>query len=82
MFRPVRNLVFFRVSTIETSAKKIPEILESKYLTKSTENRLHLKRRLYRFQLKKDISISEHMNNYTKLLAGLLNVDVVIEEEH
>ena len=33
----------------ETSAKKIWEIFESKYLTKSIENHLHLKRRLYRF---------------------------------
>jgi len=35
------------------------------YLTKSIENRLHLKRRLYRFQLKKGISIDEYINNYT-----------------
>jgi len=65
----------------ETSARKIWEILESKYLTKSIENRLHLKMRLYRFQLKKGISIGEHMNDYTKLLADLASVDVSIEEE-
>ena len=45
------------------------------------DNRLHLKRRLYHLQLKKDISIGEHMNNYMKLLAYLVNVDVVIEDE-
>ena len=33
----------------ETSARKIWEILESKYLTKNIENYFHLKRRLYRF---------------------------------
>ena len=65
----------------ETSAKKIWKILESKYLTKRIENRLHWKRRLYRFQLKKYISIDEHMNNYTKLLTDLANVNVVIEEK-
>ena len=37
--------------------------------------------RLYHFQLKKSISIGEHMNNYTKLLTDLTNVDVVIEDE-
>ena len=37
--------------------------------------------KLYRFQLKKSISIGEHMNNYTKLLADLANVNVVIEDE-
>ena len=65
----------------ETFTKKIWKILESKYLTKSIENRLHLKRRLYRFQLKKEISIREHMNDYTKLLADLANVNMSIEEE-
>jgi len=57
------------------------EILEKKCLTKSIETRLHLKRRLYCFQLKRELSIDEHMNNYTKFLADLLNVDVAIEEE-
>ena len=42
---------------------------------------MHLKRRFYRFQLKKRISIGEHINNYTKLLTDLANADVVIKEE-
>ena len=54
---------------------------KKKYLTKSIESRLHLKRKLYRFQLKRVFFISEHMNNYIKLLADLINVDVEIEEE-
>ena len=37
--------------------------------------------RLYRFQLKKKISISEHINNYTKLLAYLTNVNEVMKDE-
>ena len=37
---------------IDTSAGKIWEILESKYLTKSDENCLHLKRTPYRIQFK------------------------------
>jgi len=65
----------------ETSAKKIWETLASKYLTINVENRLHLKRRLHHFQLKMGISISDHINTYTKLLADLANVDVVIDEE-
>jgi len=52
-----------------------------KYLTKSVENRLHLKMRLYYFQLKRGTSISDHINFYTKLLADLTNLDVVIEDE-
>ena len=65
----------------ETSARKIWEILEKKYLTKSIETRLYLKRRLYRFQLKKGLAIDDHMNNYKKLLADLVNVDLAIEEQ-
>ena len=49
----------------ETSARKIWEILKMKYLIKSIETRLHLKRRLYRFQLKRRLAIDDHMNNYT-----------------
>ena len=65
----------------ETSTKSIWEILASKYLTKSVENRLHLKRRLYHFQMKGGIFISDHINNYKKLLADLTNLNVVIEDE-
>jgi len=65
----------------ETSTKKISETLVSKYLTKSVENRLHLKRKLYCFQLKMGVSISNHINNYTKLFANIANVNVVIDDE-
>ena len=40
-----------------------------------------MKRRLYRFQIKRGLSIDEHMNSYIKLLTDLVNVDVPIEEE-
>ena len=67
--------------TTETSAKNIWETLESKYLIKSIDNHLHLKRRFYRFQLKNRISIGEHMNNYKKLFADLANIDEMIKDE-
>ena len=65
----------------ETSAKKIWETLMSKYLTKSIDNRLHLKKKLYRFLLKRRVSISDHINNYMKLVSDLENVDTVIYDE-
>ena len=65
----------------ETSARQPWEILKKKYLTKSIESRLQLKRRFYLFQTKKGLSIDEHINNYTNLLTTLVNVDVKIEEE-
>ena len=65
----------------ETSAWQLWEILENKYLTKSIESCLQLKKRLYHFQIKRGLSIDEHMNNYTKLVIDLVNMDVKIEEE-
>jgi len=72
----IKYLVLYK-----TSARQLWEILEKKYLTKSIESCLQLKRRLYRFQMKRELSINEHMNNYTKLLRDLINVDVKIDEE-
>ena len=43
---------------------------------------MQLKRRLYRFKLKRGLSIDEQMNNYTKLLTDIVNVDVKIEKEY
>jgi len=54
---------------------------EKEILTKSIESRLELKRRLYRFQMKRWLSIGKHMNNYTKFLTDIVNVDIKIEEE-
>ena len=46
-----------------------------------SESRLQLKRRLYHFQMKREIFVDEHMNRYTKFLTDLVNVDVEIDEE-
>ena len=54
---------------------------QNKYLTKSIKSRLHLKRSLYPFKLKKGLSIIEHMNDYTNLLTDLVNVDMHTEKE-
>lgn len=65
---------------METSVRKLWEILESKYSAKSIESRLYLKRRLYRFQFKQETSINDHLNAYTKLLADFTNIKVIKEE--
>jgi len=65
----------------EISARQLWEISEKKYLMKSIESRLQLKRRLYRFQMKRGLFIDEHMYIYTKLLTDLVNVDVKIDEK-
>ena len=42
---------------------------------------LVFEKEMYHFQLKRGVSISDHINTYTKLFTDLANVDVVIDEE-
>ena len=55
----------------ETKAKEFRKKLEDKYMTKSVENRLYLKKKLFRFQYRAGISMSKHFNDYKKILADL-----------
>ena len=45
------------------------------------ENRLYLKKKLFRFQYHVRISMSEHLNDYNKILADLQNLKVDICSE-
>ncbi|PSS08126.1 Endonuclease [Actinidia chinensis var. chinensis] len=65
----------------ETSAKELWDKLENKYMTKSVENRLYLKKKLFRFQFKQGTSMHEHLNAFNKILADLQNLDVEIDDE-
>ncbi|GFZ19218.1 hypothetical protein Acr_27g0009570 [Actinidia rufa] len=65
----------------ETSAKELWDKLENKYMTKSVENRLYLKKKLFRFQYKQGTSMNEHLNSFNKILADLQNLDVEIDDE-
>jgi len=65
----------------KTFARQLWEILEKKYLTKSTESQLQLKSKLYGFQMQRGCSINEYLNRYTRLLTDLVNVDVETNKE-
>ncbi|KAJ8750530.1 hypothetical protein K2173_015683 [Erythroxylum novogranatense] len=65
----------------ETFAKELWTKSEEKYMTKSAENRLFLKKRLFRFQYRLGISMHEHLNDYNKILTDLANLDVKIPDE-
>ena len=54
---------------------------ERKVSDEKHRSRLQLKKRLYRFQMKRRISVDEHINSYTKLLTDLFNVNVKIDAE-
>jgi hypothetical protein len=62
-------------------AKELWKKLEDKFMTKSVENRLYLKKKLFRFQFREGMSLSEHLNDYNKILADLKNLDFEISDE-
>ncbi|KAG8492015.1 hypothetical protein CXB51_015325 [Gossypium anomalum] len=65
----------------ETSTKKLWDTLEEKFLTKSLENRLYMKKKLFRFTYAPGMSMNDHMNSFNKILADLLNLDEKFEDE-
>lgn len=65
----------------ETKAKDLWKRLEDKFMTKSVENRLYLKKKLFRFQYRAGSSLSEHLNDFSKILADLRNLDASILDE-
>ncbi|KAH9680676.1 hypothetical protein KPL71_026642 [Citrus sinensis] len=65
----------------EISAKKLWETLEEKYMKKSLENRLFMKKKLYRFTYTPSMSMNDHVNSFNKILADLLNLDEQFEDE-
>lgn len=65
----------------ETLTKELLKKLEDKYMMKSIENWLYLKKQLFWFQYKEGNSMSEHLNDFNKILADLQNLDVEIVDE-
>lgn len=64
----------------ETSASKLWKELEKKFLTKSCHNQLYLKKKLFRFQYQLGITMYNHISNFNKLVAKLLNLEQSIKD--
>ncbi|GMP62704.1 hypothetical protein CsSME_00024701 [Camellia sinensis var. sinensis] len=62
-------------------AKKLWKALEDKFMTKSIESRLYLRKRLFRFDYIKGISMNEHLNNFNKIITDLKNLDDQVGDE-
>nr|TKR74783.1 hypothetical protein D5086_0000291950 [Populus alba] len=65
----------------QNSAKELWQALEDKFMKKSIENCLYLKKRIFRFQHKKGTSMNEHLNDFNKMIVDLKNLDVEIDDE-
>ncbi|KAE8727553.1 putative serine/threonine-protein kinase WNK6 [Hibiscus syriacus] len=65
----------------ETSASNMWKALEEKFLKKSSQNRLHMKKILFRFDYQPDTSMNEHITAFNELVADLLGMDETFKDE-
>ena len=65
----------------ETSAHKLWKALEDKFLKKSGQNKLLMKKRLFRFDYQQGTTMNAHIIMFNQLVADLLNLDVKFEDE-
>ncbi|CDP17738.1 unnamed protein product [Coffea canephora] len=65
----------------ETSAWKLWKALEGKFLKKSGQNKLLMKKILFRFDYQPGTTMNEHITIFNQLVADLLNLDVNFEDE-
>ncbi|KAE8707953.1 putative beta-1,3-galactosyltransferase 20 [Hibiscus syriacus] len=65
----------------ETSASKMWKALEEKFLKKSSQNRLHMKKRLFRFDYQPDTSMNKHITAFNELVEDLLGMDETFKDE-
>ncbi|GMI79054.1 hypothetical protein HRI_001574700 [Hibiscus trionum] len=65
----------------ETSASKLWKALEEKFLKKSSQNRLHMKKRLFRFDYQPGTNMNEHITAFNELVVDLLGMDETFKDE-
>nr|GEY88863.1 retrovirus-related Pol polyprotein from transposon TNT 1-94 [Tanacetum cinerariifolium] len=70
-----------REVTGETTAVEVLSKLETLYMTKSLANKLCLKKKLYTFYMPAGRKISEHIDEFNKIILDLANIKVKFEDE-
>nr|GEW73531.1 retrovirus-related Pol polyprotein from transposon TNT 1-94 [Tanacetum cinerariifolium] len=70
-----------REVTGETTAVGVWSKFETLYMTKSLANKLYLKKKLYTFYMLAGRKISEHTNEFNKIVLDLANIEVKFEDE-
>nr|GEV84704.1 retrovirus-related Pol polyprotein from transposon TNT 1-94 [Tanacetum cinerariifolium] len=70
-----------REVTGETTAAGVWSKLETLYMTKSLANKLYLKKKLYTFYIPAGRNISEHIDEFNKIVFDLANIEVKFKNE-
>ncbi|GKC51329.1 hypothetical protein Tco_1074074 [Tanacetum coccineum] len=65
----------------EDSAASVRLKLKTLYMTKSLANKLYLKKKLFTFYMDSGKKLSEHINEFNKLIGDLANIDIDIDDE-
>ncbi|KAE8661311.1 hypothetical protein F3Y22_tig00113726pilonHSYRG00149 [Hibiscus syriacus] len=65
----------------ETSASKLWKALEEKFLKKNGQNKLYMKKRLFRFNYVPGTTMNDHITIFNQLVIDLMNLDVTFEDE-
>ncbi|GKC26414.1 zinc finger, CCHC-type containing protein [Tanacetum coccineum] len=70
-----------REVTGETTAAGVWSKLKTLYMTKSLANKLYLKKKLHTFYMPAGRKISEHIDEFNKIVLDLANIEVKFEDE-
>ncbi|CAE6218056.1 unnamed protein product [Arabidopsis arenosa] len=65
----------------ETTAANMWKKLETLYMTKSLQNKLLLKRRLFALRMQEGTPLKDHLDQLNSVLLELRNIDVKVEDE-
>ncbi|KAE8684439.1 GDSL esterase/lipase [Hibiscus syriacus] len=65
----------------ETSASKLWKALEEKFLKKSGQDKLYMKKRLFLFNYVPGTTMNDHITSFNQLVTDLMNMDVTFEDE-
>ncbi|GKE54085.1 hypothetical protein Tco_1489241, partial [Tanacetum coccineum] len=79
---PAGKKLVLREVTRETTAAGVWSKLETLYMTKSLANKLYLKKKLYTFYMSGGRKISEHIDEFNKIVLDLTNIEVKFKGEN
>ncbi|GKC60939.1 retrovirus-related pol polyprotein from transposon TNT 1-94, partial [Tanacetum coccineum] len=81
-------LILCLVNKVLSEVNKVDSVagiwlkLKTLYMTKSLANKLYLKKKLFTFYMHSGKKLSEHIDEFNKLIGDLVNIDVDIDDQN